>query len=386
MPEHLPLKASNWLANQSRAIPFWEFRTLRSASSYNRGPTTGSGLKFFLPFYLKNAVERKFRSFTQGSLVPCDPMNVSVEEEANILDIEGSYALHPPLPEDRDHCARRVKSIKKDASGGSIVLDNGEVIKFDILVLATGSIWEGPLHLPNEKEEIDKALKRERDELANEECCVEYAGEIKDIYPDTEVAIVHGDSKLVNAAYPDKFCDKAADNVRARGVKLVLGEYIDNTETKDSVVTCRSGKTIPVDLIPTRGGRLNTALFYALGEGTLTPTGHVKVNKHLQLPAYSDIFALGDIVDIKEQKQAAKVAGHAAVIADNILLALGERKGALKEYNGSSEMIVITNGKDGDVTYFGFLWGLLFGNWVTKTLESKTLLVPMGRSAIGLKD
>ncbi|KAF8994493.1 FAD/NAD(P)-binding domain-containing protein [Cyathus striatus] len=290
-----------------------------------------------------------------------------------------------------------VKSIKKDASGGSVVLENGEVIKFDILVLATGSIWEGPLHLANEKEEIDKALKRERDEVANAKSVVlvgggavgnEYAGEIKDIYP-----VRYGsnncpwDSKLLNAAYPDKVRDKMADNVRARGVKLVLGEYIDSTETKDGVVTCRSGKTIPADLvIPTRGARPNTALFHALGEGTLTPTGQVKVNKHLQLPAFSDIFALGDIVDIKEQKQAAKVAGHAAVIADNILLALGERKGALKEYNVGAEMIVITNGKDGGVTYMGFLWGLLFGNWVTKTLKSKTLLVPMGRSAIGLKD
>ncbi|KAF8986877.1 hypothetical protein BDQ17DRAFT_629328 [Cyathus striatus] len=33
----------------------------------------------------------------------------------------------------------------------------------------------------------------------------------------------------------------------------------------------------------------------------------------------------------------------------------------------------------------GFLWGLLFGNWVTKTLKSKTLLVPMGRRLLDLK-
>ncbi|KAF8989490.1 hypothetical protein BDQ17DRAFT_1334049 [Cyathus striatus] len=55
-----------------------------------------------------------------------------------------------------------------------------------------------------------------------------------------------------------------ADNIRARIVKLILGEYTDSTETKGGVVTCRHGKTIPTDLvqIPTHGGRPNTAHFH----------------------------------------------------------------------------------------------------------------------------
>jgi NADH dehydrogenase FAD-containing subunit len=289
-----------------------------------------------------------------------------------------------------------VKTIKKETTGGSVVLDNGKEIKFDVLVLATGSIWEGPLKFGKTKEEIDEKLKAEREEIARATNIVlvgggavgiEFAGEIKDVFPDKSVTIVHGEPKLLNAAYPEKFRNKAEQDVRARGVKLELREYIDNVEIKNGAVMTRSGKSITADLvIPTRGGRPNTALLNTLGEGTLTVTGHVKVTKSFQLPAHKDIFAIGDIVDIQEQKQAAKVKAHADIVAENVLLVLGERPGELKEYKGSSELIVITNGRNGGVSYFGILWGLVFGGWLTKMLKSKSLLVPMGRKGVGLTD
>jgi hypothetical protein len=38
----------------------------------------------------------------------------------------------------------------------------------------------------------------------------------------------------------------------------------------------------------------------------------------------------------------------------------------------------------GGISYFGVLWGLIFGGWFTALLKSKSLLVPMFRKESGL--
>ena len=40
-----------------------------------------------------------------------------------------------------------------DAEGGSVMLSNGDSVRWDALVLATGSTWEGPLHIPKSRKE-----------------------------------------------------------------------------------------------------------------------------------------------------------------------------------------------------------------------------------------
>ena len=53
---------------------------------------------------------------------------------------------------------------------------------------------------------------------------------------------------------------------------------------------------------------------------------------------------MGDIVDVDEQKQAAKANFHSPVIVANIL-SLRQEKKAAKEYKPMFEMILVTNGK-----------------------------------------
>jgi len=56
------------------------------------------------------------------------------------------------------------------------------------------------------------------------------------------------------------------------------------------------------------------------------------------------VFAAGDIVDWPEEKQFGKTVGQAAVVAENIVSYLAD-KPLRKEYTGSPEAIVLTNGK-----------------------------------------
>jgi NADH dehydrogenase FAD-containing subunit len=82
----------------------------------------------------------------------------------------------------------------------------------------------------------------------------------------------------------------------------------------------------------------------SLGPEVLTETKFVKVEKTLQVQSHPTIFAVGDIIDWKEQKQAAKANGHASVVVANVLHLLAGRP-ARKEYGGFPEIIMITNGR-----------------------------------------
>jgi NADH dehydrogenase FAD-containing subunit len=172
----------------------------------------------------------------------------------------------------------------------------------------------------------------------------EYAGEIKDLWPEKKVTIVQGDSQLLNKTYPNKFRVAVERGLVERGVEIIFGDYIDEIPEPGANVITRKGKTIEADLvIQARGPRPNTAFIHSLGSDALTENGLVKIRPTLQLSNYSEIFAGGDVIDWPEQKQAAKAGGHAKLIAANILAYLNN--GPLKDYGGSPELIIVTNGK-----------------------------------------
>jgi NADH dehydrogenase FAD-containing subunit len=51
------------------------------------------------------------------------------------------------------------------SDGGHVRLHNGEVIPYDILVFAQGSVWEGPLNLPRHKKDINEHLRSWRSDI-----------------------------------------------------------------------------------------------------------------------------------------------------------------------------------------------------------------------------
>jgi NADH dehydrogenase FAD-containing subunit len=77
-------------------------------------------------------------------------------------------------------------------TGGSVTLQNGETIEWDVLVLTPGNKWEGGLDLPKTVEEAEEAIKEWRDRFRKAEHVVlvgggavgiELAGELRDEYP-----------------------------------------------------------------------------------------------------------------------------------------------------------------------------------------------------------
>lgn len=97
--------------------------------------------------------------------------------------------------------------------------------------------------------------------------------------------------------------------------------------------------------ISARGPSPNTAFTSSLGSSTLNSFGFIKVKPTLQLVDYSNIFAVGDVIEWPEQKQAAKTASHAGVVVKNVLNVLAGKNNALANYGGSPELIIVTNGR-----------------------------------------
>lgn len=69
-------------------------------------------------------------------------------------------------------------------------------------------------------------------------------------FQEKKVTIVHGDSLLLNDAYPKYFRKDVANAVRNRGVDVVLEDHVDDFEPSESgVITTRNGKRIIADLV-----------------------------------------------------------------------------------------------------------------------------------------
>ncbi len=81
---------------------------------------------------------------------------------------------------------------------------------------------------------------------ADDQLSPETAGEIKDVYPNTKVTLVHSDSQLLSGIYPDKFRRLIEQKVRSRDINLVFEDYIDEFPEPGQTVdiTTRRGKTI----------------------------------------------------------------------------------------------------------------------------------------------
>jgi apoptosis-inducing factor 2 len=136
----------------------------------------------------------------------------------------------------------------------------------------------------------------------------------------------------------------------------------------------------------------------------LNSRGQIKIKPTFQLESYSNIYAIGDVTNLAEQKQATKAPKHAQIAAANILAQL---RGGLpkKTYSGQPELIIITNGKVGHcplhfsslcssdvsfplqkqgISFMGMLWGITLGNWFSSSMKGKELMVSMTRKSYGL--
>ncbi|THH17742.1 hypothetical protein EW146_g3131 [Bondarzewia mesenterica] len=200
------------------------------------------------------------------------------------------------------------------------------------------------------------------------------------------ITIVQSGPLPLHRTYPNHFRDRIAREMRARGITFVFNDHLDQITPEEGFVTTRSGLPLRADLvISSFGARPATDFIKTLGTDTLTPSGLVRTRPTLELIAHPRVFCAGDVVDNEERNGLIKYERHAAVIVANVLSVL-RSKPCASVYEGSIEVIGISMGKDGGVTYVEYLWGIILGNWFTRRRQSKELFVSWGRRRMGYDD
>ncbi|KAF9043095.1 FAD/NAD-P-binding domain-containing protein [Panaeolus papilionaceus] len=277
--------------------------------------------------------------------------------------------------------------------GGVLMMESGETLEYEVCILTPGSIWPGPLNIPDTKETTEAHLRdwRHKFDEANDIVLVgggavalEYSGEIKDKWPDKRVTIVHGDNLLLNDAYPKYFRRDVAKDVRKRGVDLILNDWVDDMTICDaSTIETRNGRKLIADLVVSCTGPKPNTGFVTLKPGTLSETNHIRVSATLQVFSYPHLFAGGDAIEWDEQKQVSKYSSHANVIAHNVIQLLAKKQPSAL-YPGSFELISISNGRNGGSSYWSIFWGPTFGDFISATVKSKDLFLSYTRKSLGL--
>ncbi|KAF9476817.1 FAD/NAD(P)-binding domain-containing protein [Pholiota conissans] len=278
--------------------------------------------------------------------------------------------------------------------GGFVVVEGGQTVMYDALVIATGSSWVGHLAFPNKETEFKEHVSSWRKKIQDAQHIVivgggavgiEVSGEIKDSYPSKDITIVHANRLLLGDMYPETFRTDVEDRLRRRGVSIIFNDTIEGNAAPKGTIRTSQGVSLPCDLlIHARGGRPNASLLKFLRPSVLTDRGYVKVTPKLQVESHQNIFALGDIIDWPEAKQLTKISmGHAPVVINNVMNYL-EGRLPKKAYRKTPEILAISIGRGGGASYLGYLWGLTFGSHFTRYVKSVDLMVGFARRSIGL--
>jgi len=189
---------------------------------------------------------------------------------------------------------------------------------------------------------------------------VELAAEIIEEYPSKKVSIVHEQGELIERN-PKKARDYAYEFLNNRNVNIRFNELFLGSAGKNLYKTDKGNK-IKADLVFLCTGIkpnywcMGKSLSYCLNERK-----EIIVNEYLQVKGLSNIFAAGDITDVREEKTAQNAEKQAEIAAKNIINI--EKGKALKKYLSKPRIMVINLGKwHGILVYKNFvLTGLIPG-------------------------
>ncbi|KAJ8359547.1 hypothetical protein SKAU_G00160720 [Synaphobranchus kaupii] len=284
---------------------------------------------------------------------------------------------------------RQGRVVQVDPRAQVVVLEGGKEIHYSHLILCTG--MDGPFpgkfnavadyHMAIQKyEDLVKEIQAASSlvVIGGGSTGVEMAAEIKTDYPDKKVVLVHSRIALADPELLPSVRQQAKDVLLKKGVELVLGQKVANLSDLEFNVT-RKNMTILTDkdteliadlVISCTGNKINSAAYSSSLCDCLTENGALKVNPHLQVEGFENIYAIGDCADINEPKMAYHAGLHAGVAVTNIINSLLGK--ALTSYKTGSVTMLLAMGRDDGV---GQLGGVRLARCLVTQSKSKGLLL-----------
>ncbi|KAF3342083.1 apoptosis-inducing factor 2 isoform X1 [Carex littledalei] len=279
-----------------------------------------------------------------------------------------------------------------DITATEVFTDEGLVVPYDFLVLATGH----DVPLPRTKTDRLQQFKQDYEKIKCAKSIliigggrtgVELAGEIVTDFPDKKVTLVHKGPRLLEFLGV-KASTKAMKWLKSKKFEVLLEQTVD-IDLDDSVGEFKTsaGKTISADCHFVATGK-------AVGSGWLRKTilkdmldehGRLKVDDKLRVIGHDKIFAIGDITNVKEMKLGYIAQEHATVVAKNINLLM--KKGSEKEskglssYKPGSAITVVSLGRKNAVGQLPFM---TVSGCLPTMFKSKDLFLGWTRKVMGL--
>lgn len=259
---------------------------------------------------------------------------------------------------------RHHQSKLKEVGESQVLLENGESVDSDYLVLATGSRFTNwPLLKGDEASVVDrqKAFDTEGRKLDDASTVlivgggpvgVELAGEIAEKWPSKEVTLIQGGERILNSLSL-RSSAKAVRVLREMGVKILTNKRL--SKGADGVWTDEKGEIYQADVVyPALGLSVNSAFASASPLIQTDEKGFVKVEKDLRVLGSSNIFAVGDVNDVPEIKLAATGSIQAKTTAKNIIKLLKNERSRLRDYKAAQPMGFITLGRKKGIAQLPF--------------------------------
>jgi len=263
-------------------------------------------------------------------------LRVIVEPE----HIEKIEVLHKDYLKNSKFVKGRATSVKDS----KVKLKNGETYNYDYLIIAIGSRYRElfkaeDVILSNRGKIMREAYERLQNAkdiliIGGGLVGVELAAEL--VKYDKNLTLVHSKNRLLerNPVKASKYAEKF---LKKRGVKIIFEERAKEKDGKN--YTTDKGRKIKADLTFSCTGIISNG--DTLKGLEVDERGSIPVNEFLQVS--KNIFAVGDVTSIKEEKTAQNADRHGELIARNIRNL--ENKKPLEKYDEKPGPLVISLGK-----------------------------------------
>ncbi|CAM8952893.1 unnamed protein product [Rhodiola kirilowii] len=270
---------------------------------------------------------------------------------------------------------RAVVSAASGITSHQVMTADGRAIPYDYLIIATGHNDRAPTRRSDRLKEFE--ADNERIRAANSIVVVgggpsgvELAGEIAVDFPEKQLTLVHAGSRLLEFIGP-KASNKTLEWLRSRHVEVLLGQRFNGPAQADCVFLC-TGRPVGSEWLK-----------MTLLKTDLDAQGRLMVDEHLRVKGHKNIFAAGDITDIREMKQGYLAQRHAKVVAENVkLLMSGGRESKMDVYKSKPGKTIVSLGRKDAVGQYSYttMLGLVPG-----MIKSKDLYVGKTRKQLGLE-
>ncbi|XP_056903448.1 apoptosis-inducing factor 2 [Takifugu flavidus] len=276
-----------------------------------------------------------------------------------------------------------------DTGRQAVVLEGGREIQFTHLILCTGTDGTFPGRFITVASH-QSAVQSYEDFVGQVQAAdsvlvigggstgVEMAAEIRTEYPDKKVVLVHSRMQLADPDLLPIVRYQAKEVLLEKGVEVLLGHKVSNLSelklnatTKNMEVVTDKGERIKTDLIICCTGlRVNSSAYKSSFSDHMTNSGALKVNEHLQVEGFSNVFAIGDCNNVNEAKTAYNAELHAGIAVGNIANSVNGKR--LTAYRTGNVTMLLAMGRDDGV---GQVNGFQLPRCLVALLKSRDLLL-----------